>query len=151
MQNRDVKDIVSGAVLVLVGTGLAFYITSTLRMGRATDLGPGAMPLIMAVALAALGVVTLLSGLRSGGRDDDESFDLAGLLSVTLGVVGFGFIVLWFGLVPAVVFQLLVSSAFDRRFTLKQRLVFTALMTAVAYLIFNTGLGVQIPAVKWPW
>lgn len=151
MQQTDTREIVAGVALLGFGAVMAFNIGSTLDIGTAQNLGPGLLPMVMAIGLCICGAFSILVGLRRGMPQVQEEVDWVAALFVSVSIAAFAVLLVNFGLLIAVPAQLLISTAFDRRFTFKQRLVFTVVLTLSAYLIFSLGLRVQMPVLTTPW
>lgn len=140
LRNRDV---IGG--LVLIGTGLAFYLAGQgLDMGTARRMGPGFLPAAAAIIVAGLGALIVLGGLRR--HVDAEAPALRQTLLILAGIVAFALLVPRAGLMPAVAAAVFVAAFADPRHT-----VLTAALLAVgaavgAWVVFVFGLSLQVPA-----
>lgn len=150
MQQTDTREIIAGAALLGFGAIMAFNIGSTLDTGTAQSVGPGLLPMVMAIGLCVCGAISILVGIRRMPQEQ-EAVDWVAALFVSGSIAAFAVLLINFGLLIAVPAQLLISTAFDRRFTLKQRLIFTIVLTLSAYLIFSLGLRVQMSVLTTPW
>ena len=150
MQHTDIREMIAGVALLGFGAVMAFNIGSTLDIGTAQNLGPGLLPMVMAIGLCICGAFSILVGLRRIPQEQ-EAVDWVAALFVSVSIAAFALLLINFGLLIAVPAQLLISTAFDRRFTLKQRLILTIVLTLSAYLIFSLGLRVQMPVLTTPW
>jgi len=150
VRNLNVRDVLSGVFLLGLGSILAIHLGASLSMGSARNLGPGFFPFVTAIILAICGLVVLVGGLRRAGTDGPD-IDWVGAFFICLGIVCFGLLLPRVGLLPALMVLLLVSTIFDRRFSMVQRVVYTIGMVVVAWLIFVVGLRVTVPLYTLPW
>lgn len=71
--------------LFLIGIGLlAYWASSNLGMGTLRAMGPGMLPKSLAVIVAAVGVILLLTSLKAEGPELD-AWSIRGLFFVLLG------------------------------------------------------------------
>lgn len=141
-------DVISGMLLVVLGTSAALYSAMTLKLGDAGRMGPGAFPAVSGLVLACLGVAIALPAVRRMPRNLDVSgFRLA---CICAGMVGFAYIIPAFGLVPAISWLTFASIFASGRFRLVRGLVMSVVLTAIAYVVFVIGFEANIPLVDWP-
>lgn len=138
-----------GVVLIgiffLVGS---YYIPDA--AGYST-VGPAVVPRGVGVVLIVLGVLLCWEVWRGGFRNHDEAAELAlpfdwhafGRLSA--GIIGYGLVIENLGFIVASVFlYLLTAWAFgSRRWVLNGVVAFV--LAAVIYVMFNKGLGLNLP------
>lgn len=150
LRHRSIKDILSG--LIFIAFGAAFGIAATgYEFGTALRMGPGYFPIVLALALAALGVAILVKGLTAAAADDGlgvVSWRAVGC--ITFAILFFGATVRGLGLVPALMVAAFVSALGSADNTLARALVIAAVLTVFCVLIFHYGLGVAVPLFG-PW
>ena len=103
MQRAGIKDILSG--LIFVGFGAAFgYAASGYPIGTAFRMGPGYFPLVLAGALAALGVAIVVKGVTAAAAETPIGpVPWRGAILILAALVFFGATVRGLGLVLAAV------------------------------------------------
>lgn len=148
MYRIDYVDIVGGALLVLFGVAVTYTSVTYYPMGTASRMGPGMFPAGLGVVLVVLGLLLALQALRRPGEKPD--IRVFSPLFVLGGIAAFALLIVPFGLIPAIVAVIVISSLAD----LKIRPVSLALscigLSLFAPFVFVICLGLQIPMVRWP-
>lgn len=103
-------------------------------------MGPGYFPTVLGAGLVLLGVVITARGLWLTG-EAMKLKSLRPLLLVCAGVLAFAALVRPFGLVPAVLALVLVSSLGGREFRLRDVIVLALVLAAMVVVVFVYGLG----------
>jgi hypothetical protein len=135
-----------GIGTIIMGIGYGF--------GTPQVLGAGAVPTLVGVALAGLGILQLFRTLReaAAGAPQISAFNVSEarpLLTILVAVAAFGILVLPTGLVPAL--AVLVSVAWSAEKG-GGKLEFLGVLVAVVLMIvaiFNFGLGLPIRLFAW--
>ncbi len=136
----DPTDVAAGAVFTVLG--LAFGISSFgLEVGTALRMGPGYAPLVLAVMLTVLGVLILVSGLRSRGLEGIGPLAWRGMAFLLTAPILFGVTVRGLGFVPAIFLATLLASIASPRMKPWQALLLAAVVTIFSTLVFSYGLG----------
>jgi hypothetical protein len=150
MQRAGIKDILSG--LIFLGFGLGFgYAASGYEIGTAFRMGPGYFPLVLAAALALLGIAILVKGLTAAASDEPIGpVPWRGAVLILGALIFFGATVRGLGLAPTVFGAGVLSALASRRNTPVAALLIAAALTVFCVLIFHYGLGVALPVVG-PW
>jgi hypothetical protein len=150
MQRAGIKDILSG--LIFLGFGAAFgYAASGYQLGTAFRMGPGYFPIVLAGALAILGVAIIVKGVTAAAADPEIGpVPWRGALLILAALVYFGATVRGLGLVAAIFGAGLLSALASRRNPPLAALVIAAALTLACVLIFHFGLGVAVPLFG-PW
>jgi hypothetical protein len=145
-----VKDILSG--LIFLGFGLAFGIAAAgYPLGTAFRMGPGYFPLLLAGALALLGVAIIIKGVRASGAVEDLGPVPWRAAVLVLGaIILFGATVRGLGLAPAVFISALLGALASRSNSPVAAILLAAGLTVFCVLIFHYGLGVALPLFG-PW
>lgn len=147
MRGYEAKDALGGALIALCG-GIFVYASSSYRLGTATTMGPGYFPMAVGAITVGLGLWIVGSAfLRSGGLPE---FRLRPLVAVASAIAAFGFAIAYLGLVPAILATVLVSALGDRTARPLSMLAVAILMALASWLVFRVGLGLPLPAFRWP-
>jgi|SRR5690554_281636 len=147
MYRRDYVDLVGGGYLFALGLFSVFYSYIKYDVGSLGFMGPGYFPIVLGVVVSILGVIIFFSAIYREG--DTLSVKVAPTFFVILGIVVFGLILDFLGLVVAAFFSAYTSSLADKSLKGKHRLILSLVVSFLAYLIFAFGLGMQLNV--WPW
>ncbi|MGY0789237.1 tripartite tricarboxylate transporter TctB family protein [Azospirillum argentinense] len=147
---RRIEELASGLALAALGAAAGAFIVASYPLGTARQLGPGAMPALVALILVLLGGVIAIRGLweqgQDGGIDPRAALRPAGLI---LGaILLFGGLVDWLGVVPASAIAV-VGSALASRRTRKREIAALAAVLAVAVPALFVGI-LGMPLKIWP-
>lgn len=145
---RDVRDLISGAVLALGGAAFALYAYAHYAIGTVRNMGPGLFPLALGILLAVLGALIVLGALVRKG--EFPKVDLWTPLLVLLSVGAFALTVDRFGLLPAIVVTTVVASLAELRIRIVSTLALCIGLSVFAWLVFGQGLGLSIPLWRLP-
>ena len=141
-------DSLGGWIAVVVGL-ISLSEALRLGIGSATRWGSGAFPLAIGALLVALGASLIVGSVRKGSSPADIPVKASTFL-VLASLASFAVILPNFGLVPAaLILMLLTSMAVTGSLKLAD-FIFAAVMSAAAVLIFVNGLGLALPIVRWP-
>lgn len=138
-------DLGAGLLFMVFGLG-ALSALVLYDFGTAAAMGPGYFPAAVGALLLLLGGALVGRSVRSGAPSEallrpawrELFWILAGILFFALTVEWLGFLVSAFGL-------LVLSRLADPRVRWREVLVFSAIVSAMAALIFVKGLGVLVP------
>lgn len=139
------------SALIFIAAGLSFALGAlNYPFGSSARPGPGYFPLLLGLALAGLGVVTLI---RSLGRDTEDGepigpFAWKPLVIVSASLCLFGFLLPRVGLFVTLPLLVILSSLASDEFTLPATIVSALVLTVASWAIFVLGLGLVIPL--WP-
>lgn len=149
-RHRSIKDILSG--LIFIAFGAAFGIAATgYAFGTALRMGPGFFPIVLAVALAGLGVAILAKGLSGVAKDGGLGVvSWRAVALITAAVLFFGATVRGLGLAPALFVTVFVAALASVENGPLRATLIAAVLTAFCVLIFHYGLGVAAPLIG-PW
>lgn len=149
MLSRDYRDLMGGGGLVVIGLGVVYYSITYLRLGTATDMGPGLFPAGLGVVLAGCGAAILLPAFfRAGPR---ISVDLRSLAAILASILTFALLLERVGLVPAIFALTFIARLADAKLSLFGSILLAVCLSACAILIFQVGLGMQVATARWPW
>jgi len=146
--SRDGRDIVGGALLVVIGLAFAGYGAWHYNLGRVASMGPGMFPATLGLMLAFTGLLILIPGLlRKGGEWPRP--ELRPLFLVMAGTIAFALSIQRFGIVVAIFALVMICSSADGRLGWIGRLILASGLSIAALLIFVHGLGIPIRVLPW--
>lgn len=137
------------AIVLLVFSG--FVISEALSMSISAEYGPGPgmFPLILGISLAVLSLLLLWDGINPRTKDKASKFqNKAGLLAsglMVLGLVGYALVITKLGYLLTTFLLVLFLMGVVARDKLRTTLLTAIAVTVLLYLIFDVGLGVQLP------
>lgn len=136
---------VSGAMFTCIGL-VGLWLARDYNFGSTEDMGAGYFPMILSVAMIALGIAGVLRGLRGG--EAFESFSLRPAPFVLAGIVVFGLTVERAGL-PIAAFLSTVTAGFGSAETeWRSLLVLAAALAIGSTIVFVYALG--LPFMVFP-
>jgi hypothetical protein len=145
---RNQRAFASGALFLAFAV---FFFVTALQYpaGTAAKMGPGYFPRALAIALAAIGLVVILSAVKPAAEAHAlRQWDLKGLAWITGSVVLFGALLFPLGLVGALFVLVMVSSKASPEFTWTGALANAAVLIVLCLAVFVYGLGLPLPV--WP-
>lgn len=144
---RDYADIIGGALLIAGGAWFLLH-SGHYSMGTLRRMGPGYFPVVIGGMIILFGLLVLVPGLLRAGslpRPEWRPF-----LTISASVLAFALIVERFGLVPAT-FALTIAAALAEPGLRPLRTLLLAIgLSGIGVLVFTQGLGIPIPAIRWP-
>lgn len=148
MYRIDYVDIVGGILLILFGGAVTYTSVTFYPMGTASRMGPGMFPAGLGVVLAVLGLLLALQALRKPG--DKPDIRIFSPLFVLGGIAAFAALIGPFGLIPAIVAILVISSLADLKIRPVSLVLSCIGLSLLAPFVFVFLLGLQIPLIRWP-
>ncbi|WFU27538.1 tripartite tricarboxylate transporter TctB family protein [Bradyrhizobium sp. CB1717] len=128
-----------------------FFFVTALQYpaGTAAKMGPGYFPRLLAIVLAAIGLVVMFGAMKpAADRQVLRAWDLKGLAWITGSVILFGALLFPLGLVGALFVLIMVSSRASAEFTWTGALTNAAVLILLCLAVFVYGLGLPLPV--WP-
>ena len=144
---RGSQDAAAGVFLIIIA-GFAAWQGGRLPLGTLRSMGPGMLPMALAVLLAAGGVALVVVGFLKEG-EQMESWSARGLLFILGGVVLFALTIQSLGLVVAGPLSMVFGSMASDEFRWKEAFAFSIGLTIVCILLFKTALGLPIPVMTF--
>ncbi|WP_417584230.1 tripartite tricarboxylate transporter TctB family protein [Pelagibacterium sp.] len=138
------KNLAAGITYTVFGAAVSLA-SSQLPIGTAADMRAGYFPLMIGIALIAVGLLLALSALRSSPvRIDMTLQTLRPMLFACAGVVTFGLLIGPGGIILAVPAMFVFLDLTLGRFSPLRWLVMSTLMVTAAWLIFRVGLQLRV-------
>lgn len=147
MQRLDRSDLISGLVIIVIGTAFAYGATDY-RMGTITRMGPGFVPFSVGLIMIGLGVLVIVSAFGREGAL--PRLDVKGLFFVSLAIVAFAALLPRVGLVPAAVATVAISSLAGGILRWPTVAILCAGVAFGAWVVFVVLLGIRIPVLRSP-
>lgn len=132
--------------MILIGGGFALYAWIDLAMGTMLRMGPGFMPMLLALVLIGLGAAIILQGRGV----DEEPIRMPGLRATGLIILSpllFAATVNGIGLVGATFVSTVAVSFASATMTVRRSMLIAILLTAFVILVFSYGLTVPVPLI----
>lgn len=149
MFRRDYADVIAGLLLGVAGAVVVWYAASHFRIGTLHRMGPGMFPIAIGGLICILGLsLSALAWFQPA--KSRETINWRALIFVLLGVLAFTVLITPFGLIPAVVAVISLSSLAERKVNPKSLLALNVIMCVIAVLIFKIGLGMNFAIINWP-
>ncbi|KRE16731.1 hypothetical protein ASE66_08915 [Bosea sp. Root483D1] len=137
---------VVGVLCGLIGT----FASLQLPLGTSRLLGPGAVPLLLSLAMTGLSLALLL---KPGAGETDADEDGGGLHGaamvalVTLMIGAFALLLTWLGFILSATILMYGLYAIGEEKLVSAKALLRAVLTALAaYLLFVVALSVNMPA-----
>lgn len=132
--------------MLLVGVAFVVGSITTLELGSARRMGPGAFPVLVGALLSVLALITLVRNFRYPmGWDHPDPISVA---AVAGGVAAFAFLTPLLGVLPAVILSVLTTSSAVPKFRWPGRLVLAFCVAGAVWLVFVKGLGIPLPTIR---
>lgn len=148
MEKRDIKDIIGGAALIVIGAAITFHSVTSLQLGTISNMGPGLFPTGLSVILAGFGIMLLVPALFRAGTAPKVRIWTP--LFVLAGIGVFALVIQPLGLLPAILAVTIISSFAELKFRPVSLALLCACLCLLAWLVFHVGLGLAIPMLRWP-
>ena len=147
--NRVTVRLGRALALLLGATGIVAALEAwrSMPMGTAGDPGPGAVPLVLGLAVGALALATALA--RNWPRG--APIERGRALGVASALVGWVLALPYLGFASTTVIALLVLGRAIGPAPIGRLLVFALLMGGGASLLFGTLLRLPLPRGPWGW
>lgn len=146
MKIRTGKDFWSG-IMFLCFAAAGLFAARNYSLGSAGKMGPGYFPLVLGIALGAIGLLLVARAIIKGD-ETIEGLNLRPLLLLVLGVVAFGLAILPLGLVVTVIITVAVAALAGRQSGPVEVAVLALSLAALSIGIFHFALRLPLPI--WP-
>lgn len=140
MLNRDLRDILAGIFVSIVGLFFALVGTNY-NFGTASRMGPGYMPVVLGWILFILGILIMLPAFFRKGERIEVHWD--SLLAATVSLVVFAFILNTLGVFLSTIISVLIASV-PKRMHFGIRGIIAISIAFITSLIFIAGLEMSV-------
>lgn len=148
MYKFDYTDTVGGALLILAGGAVSGIAISNYPLGTMSRMGPGMFPAGLGGLLAILGLILVIQSFRREGHRPD--IRIWSPLFVLGGVAAFAILIAPFGMIPAILGIVIISSLAELRVKPASVALLCLALCLIAPGVFKFGLGLQVPLFRWP-
>jgi len=149
MYARDYRDLIGGGLLVALGLWAGIHSLNNFDIGTMGRMGPGMFPASLGFLLAGVGALIVVPALFRAG-EGKITIDWRPMFFIMGGVLMFGLTVTTFGMIPAVIILTIFGVLADTKMGVLGTIVLAVGLSLLAYLIFILGLGIVLPAFRWP-
>ena len=143
---RSPKDTAAGLFFLIIGIA-GYWFVREMPMGAAVRMGPGYIPKVLSVILMGFGVFLAIRSLVLQG-EPLEGWKLRPLIIISASIFVFAALIDSMGLVLAAFLLMLFSTIGGREFFWREMIIFSALMSLGAVVVFHVLLG--LPMQVWP-
>lgn len=140
MLNRDLRDILAGIFVSIVGLFFALVGTNY-NFGTASRMGPGYMPVVLGWILFILGILIMLPAFFRKGERIEVHWD--SLLAATVSLVVFAFILNTLGVFLSTIISVLIASV-PKRMHFGIRGIIAISIAVITSMIFIAGLEMSV-------
>jgi hypothetical protein len=142
------RDAVGGILLALIGAGIAIFSYANYPIGTISRMGAGMFPAMLGIGLTVVSIAMIIKSLSSG-REEIHINVRAGS-TILASLVLFAVIVPLFGILPALLALIILSSwaVPDRRIV--PTLIFAVVVTIAIAFLFVYVMNLHLPLVRWP-
>jgi hypothetical protein len=136
------------AASAVIGFGLlAVLLSSEYPLGTLSQMGAGYFPMLLGVITILIGIATLLEVRHSDAPPPEIPWRAFGL--VFAGMLAWAFLAESFGLVPACVALITLTSLARPPVRLRTVLFTSVVASALSVLIFINGFDLPLHAFRW--
>jgi hypothetical protein len=146
MKMKTGKDFWAG-IMFLGFAAAGLYAARGYSLGSAGKMGPGYFPIMLGIALGAIGFLLVARAIISGD-EHIGNFNLRPLLMLVLGVVIFGLAIQPLGLVATLIITVAIAALAGRQSGPVEVGVLAVSLVALSIGIFHFALRLPLPI--WP-
>jgi len=146
-RNGVPRDLVGGLVLLALA-GVALWQGANLAVGNLRQIGPGMVPLGLAVLTGVCGIALVATALVRSGPPLDR-WSIRALLMFLGAAVAFGLAVRPLGLVVAGPLAIAIGACASWESRWRELLIYSAILTILCVGMFKFVLGLPVPILPW--
>jgi hypothetical protein len=141
------------AVLFVAIGGIAVYLGMDYGFGSLSEMGPGALPVLLGFVLSIFGIAllgqTIIADAASVAMTLIPRQEIRPFLAILAALLAFGLLIDHLGLLPSTAALIGVGWLADRRGRKKELPVLMVTIIAVIVGIFYVGLGIPFRLIDW--
>ncbi|WAJ26936.1 tripartite tricarboxylate transporter TctB family protein [Antarcticirhabdus aurantiaca] len=145
-QNKMGRDVMAGAIFLVIALAFGAQALSY-DMGRTIRMGPGFIPLTLAVLLGIFGIAVAVAGFRKHDTAEVGPVAWRGIFLVCVSLVIFGAYGRQLGLVPVVFICVFIVAMASVKNTVVSALAIAAALAVMCWLVFKVGLGMSLHTI----
>lgn len=131
------SDFLLGAIYMGIGIVYGTAAARGLAIGSLLNMGPGYFPLMISVALVAVGAALAFKSMKPGELVNFRDLPWRGIALVCLSIVAFGVLVRGAGLVPATFVSAMFASFSTRAMSWRGAITTSAVLAAFNVAMFS--------------
>lgn len=148
MQLRENRDLIGGSILALGGLVFTLYTALNYDLGTPGRMGPGMFPAALGVLLCLIGIA--MAGVAISQREPFPEIRIRVPFFVLASIAAFTVVLGLFGLLPAIVAVVAVSSFAERKVDLRTVTALCVALCLMSWLIFGLGLRLPVTMLRVP-
>lgn len=137
----DTRETASG--LFSIAFGLLVIVESTsYTVGNLLRMGPGYFPLMLGIAITAIGIVILIKAV--GARNTIEKIQWRPLIFIALGLIAFGLSIQTLGVFFATTALVVAARLSEKSLSWMNTLILALCLNVMVYVVFIYGLSIPL-------
>jgi len=136
------------AILVAIGLS-GFVLGLDYDFGSARRMGPGYFPVVLSGLLVLLALIEGISAILKKEQQHETPVDWRPLIAILVAVAAFAITIAYFGLIPAFLVVIGISSLAQPSYGWKPALILSLVTCVGAWLLFSQLLGMTLPLFNW--
>lgn len=141
-----------GALFVVTG-GIAVYLGFEYGFGDLSEMGPGALPVLLGTILFLFGTALLVQATMATEVASMTALipraEIRPFLAILAALLAFGLLIERVGLLPSMVALIGIGWLADKRGRLKELPFIAAAIIGFVLVIFYLGLGIPFHLIDW--
>ncbi|MBZ0331486.1 tripartite tricarboxylate transporter TctB family protein [Halomonas sp. ANAO-440] len=140
------RDFLAGFACLVMSV-LVLWKSQEYALGSLQRMGPGFMPTVLGLMLAACGVIIMVFSRKTTGNF--PRINVRALFFIILGILVFSLLMDRLGVFVATIFLVVISRLSEARSRLLSTLALSLALCVLVYLIFSLGLGMPLRLFPW--
>lgn len=141
-----------GILFIAVG-GVAVYLGVDYGFGSLSEMGPGALPVLLGATLFVFGIALLLQASLAGEDGTTIALmpreEVRPFVAILAALLAFGLLIDRLGLLPSVAALIGIGWLADKRGRLRELPLLVLAIVAILVGIFYFGLGIPFHLLNW--
>lgn len=140
-------------ILFVAAGGIAVYLGLDYGFGDLSEMGPGALPVLLGATLFVFGIALLAQATMAKAGATAIALippeEVRPFLSILAAIFAFGLLIDRAGLLPSIVALIGLGWLADRRSRLNELPILILAIVAIIVGIFYFGLGIPFHLIDW--